>query len=139
MDELLLLKYLESKSDLLSKIANVIKEEVHESGLSDYENTIMDKVKHLYHIEDGKKCQGEIFTLDKAKEIKSRYRGIISNNVSCYEIYYAINSHYHDYCKLFKLWFNDFESKIIEAAIMYWFRDEDYLGESKIKDRIEHS
>mgnify|MGYP003204119105 CR=1 FL=1 len=43
------------------------------------------------------------------------------------------NSQYHDYAVLFKSWFgSDIEPKIIESAIMYWFRDEDFKDKNKV-------
>lgn len=34
---------------------------------------------------------------------------------------------------LFKSWFgSDIEPKIIESAIMYWFRDEDFKDKNKV-------
>ena len=33
----------------------------------------------------------------------------------------------HDYCELFKSWFSDgIEQKIIESAVIFWFKDDDY-------------
>ena len=57
-------------------------------------------------------------------------------SINMYDVYVAINSHYHNYCKLFKRWFmSDAEYKIIEAAMVYWFADEDCMAENKI---VEH-
>ena len=36
---------------------------------------------------------------------------------------------YHNYAMLFKSWFgNDIEQKIIESAIIYWFKDDDQIN-----------
>ena len=44
-----------------------------------------------------------------------------------------INAQYHDYCELFKAWFGDnIDNKIIESAINFWFKDDDYKGGSKV-------
>lgn len=38
-----------------------------------------------------------------------------------------------DYCELFKAWFGDnIDTKIIESAINFWFKDDDYKGGCKI-------
>lgn len=45
----------------------------------------------------------------------------------------AINAQYHDYCELFKSWFGDgVEQKIIESAVIFWFKDDDYKDGFKL-------
>lgn len=62
-----------------------------------------------------------------------RYRGILSQSITHADVYVAINSHYHDYCELFKAWFGDgIDQKIIESAIIFWFKDDDYREGSKL-------
>lgn len=40
---------------------------------------------------------------------------------------------YHDYCELFKSWFGDgVEQKIIESAVIFWFKDDDYKDGFKL-------
>lgn len=43
-------------------------------------------------------------------------------------------SNYHDYCELLKAWFGDnIDTKIVESAINFWFKDNDYKsGGSKV-------
>jgi hypothetical protein len=49
------------------------------------------------------------------------------------DVYVAINAQYHDYCELFKSWFNDgIEQKIIESAVVFWFKDDDYKDGFKL-------
>ena len=84
-------------------------------------------VSNMYHIESGKQHTGEKFSMMKAKEIRDKYRGIISNDITVADVYVAINAQYHDYCELFKTWFStSVENKIIESAIVFWFKDNDY-------------
>lgn len=138
MEDILLLRYLDDNPTIISKIKQMLEDEYKMSKHTDSEEEhIQHLVSKLYHIEDGEKIYGEKFTLHKAKEIKERYTGIIDGNISCYDIYLAINAHYHDYYKLFKMWFPNCENKIIEAAIVYWFKDDDYNYKSKIKDYIK--
>lgn len=90
-------------------------------------------VSEMYHLENGRKHAGEKFSMTKAKEIYERYRGIIPASTTSADIYVAINSHYHDYCGLFKTWFGDnIDQKIIESAIIFWFKDDDCKGDSKL-------
>lgn len=90
-------------------------------------------VSKMYHIEGGRKYIGEKFDMYKAEEIRERYKGVLPVSVTICDVYTAINSQYHDYAVLFKSWFgSDIEPKIIESAIMYWFRDEDFKDKNKV-------
>lgn len=90
-------------------------------------------VANMFHNEDGRKYVGEKFDVMKAKEICERYRGMLPNSVGHFDVYVAINVHYHDLCELYKSWFGDnSDLKIIESAIIYWFNDHDYTGGCKI-------
>lgn len=49
------------------------------------------------------------------------------------DVYVAINSQYHDYVELFKSWFGDnVDQKIIESAIIFWFKDVDCKSRNKV-------
>lgn len=90
-------------------------------------------VSDMYHFENGRKYVGEKFDMNKAKEVCERYRGIIPQTITQADVYVAINSQYHDYCELFKSWFGEgVEQKIIESAVVFWFKDADYKNGSKI-------
>ena len=90
-------------------------------------------VSEMYHIENGRKYSGEKFDMHKAKEICERYRGILTTSVTIADVYIAINSQYHDYSELFKNWFGDnIEHKIIESAIVFWFKDADCKVDNKV-------
>ncbi len=81
----------------------------------------------MWHTESGKKCIGERFDMYKAKEVCERYRGIIPQSITHTDVYVAINAQYHDYHCLYKSWFGEeVEHQIIESAIIFWFKDEDY-------------
>lgn len=90
-------------------------------------------VSNMYHFENGRKYVGEKFDMAKAKEVCERYRGIIPQTVTHADVYVAINSQYHDYSELFKTWFGDgIEQKVIESAVMFWFKDDDYKDGYKL-------
>ena len=90
-------------------------------------------VSNMYHTENGRKYTGEKFDMHKAKEICERYRGILPTSVTPADVYVAINSQYHDYAELFKNWFgNDIEQKVVESAIVFWFKDADAKSENKL-------
>lgn len=90
-------------------------------------------VSQMYHVENGRKHVGEKYDMYKAKEICERYKGIIPQHVTHADVYIAINSQYHDYCELYKAWFGDnIDTKIIESAISFWFKDSDYHEGNKV-------
>lgn len=91
-------------------------------------------VNHMFHYDGNRKHTGEKYSISKAKEVCERYRGMIPSHVNYVDVYVAINAQYHDYGTLYKSWFGDnIDSKIIESAIIFWFRDDDYLEENKLK------
>lgn len=86
-------------------------------------------VSKMYHYSENKKYIGEKFNLSTAKEICEKYKKLSKYPMHYTDVYIAINHQYHNYCDLFKLWFsNNIEHKIIESAIIYWFKDDDFTG-----------
>ena len=91
----------------------------------------------MYHTENGRKYSGEKFDMHKAKEVCERYRGILPTSATVADVYVAINSQYHDYAELFKNWFGDgIEQKIVESAIVFWFKDADCKAENKVVEYL---
>ena len=75
--------------------------------------------------------------VEKVKEVPTdgyyRYRGILPTSVTTADVYVAINSQYHDYAELFRSWFTDgIEQRVIESAIVFWFKDADCKSENKV-------
>lgn len=92
-------------------------------------------VSEMHHSDNGREHTGEKYSIEKAKEVKEKYRGIIPSDVTIADIYVAINAQYHDYCNLFKSWFgSNIDSKIIESAIIFWFKDVDYKKGFKLME-----
>ena len=103
-----------------------------------------DKAKHLvskmYHTSGGRKYVGEKFDMAKAKEVYERFRGVIPSSATPADVYIALNAQYHDYCDLFKAWFGDnIDSKIVESAVNFWFKDNDYKGSNKVHDYFKEA
>lgn len=95
-------------------------------------------VKHMYHSEGNKVLKGEYFSMNDAKEVKERYRGIIPHGVSECDVYIAINAQYHDFINLYKSWFGSgVDHKIVESGLIFWFQDEDKPGIQKLKGYFE--
>mgnify|MGYP002541713982 CR=1 FL=1 len=102
-----------------------------------YNTTYHYLVADMYHTENGRKYSGEKFDMHKAKEICERYRGILPTSATVADVYVAINSQYHDYAELFKNWFGDgIEQKIVESAIVFWFKDADCKAENKVVEYL---
>lgn len=56
------------------------------------------------------------------------------------DVYVAINEHYHNCSELFKSWFGeDIDQKVIEAAILYWFKDDDCKSNSKLWNHFKEN
>ena len=97
-------------------------------------------VSNMYHYEGGRKYVGEKFSMAKAKEVCERYRGVIPQSFTHADVYVAINEHYHNCSELFKSWFGeDIDQKVIEAAILYWFKDDDCKSNSKLWNHFEEN
>ena len=95
-------------------------------------------VEDMYHMEAGKKISGEKFDLNKAQEIYNRYKSILPMDTTVADLYVAINAHYHDNISLFKNWFGtNADHKIIESAIMFWFKDDDYKSGNKVAEYLK--
>lgn len=151
MDELMMYEYLNrrgmggmSESEFRNKFRDFMKRYRRDSmehdgfmSLNDgehfTESEAMDLVSDMYHTEGGRKYSGEKFDIHKAKEICERYRGVIPVSATPTDVYVAINSQYHDYVELFKSWFGDnVDQKIIESAIIFWFKDVDCKSRNKV-------
>lgn len=92
-------------------------------------------VSYMYHIENNKKYIGEKYDMYKTKEMCQRYKSYMPSHVSIPEMYVAINAQYHNYAELFNKWFGDnADSKIIESAIVFWFKDNNYKSTNKVSE-----
>lgn len=149
MDDILIMQFLRKKGVITDRDMHEFHElssanlgNEHVIDLSSYHQSILDEkadmakniVSRMYHVENGKKYVGERFDMHKAEEVHTKYESILPSHVTICDIYIAINSQYHDYYCLFKSWFsNNIEQKIIESAIIFWFKDDDYK-----EDKIQH-
>lgn len=111
----------------------------HKSNMEHFnEMEAKEIVENMYHNYNGKRVTGEIFTMEKAREVLQQHRSNMNMDVTPEDVYVAINAQYHDYCPLFKQWFgSNADNKIIESAILFWFKDEDYHKGSKLMNYFE--
>lgn len=72
-------------------------------------------------------------TVAMATEEETSMESFLPSTVTPVDVYVAINAQYHDYANLFKSWFGDrIDHKVIESAIVFWFKDEDNPGTAKL-------
>lgn len=89
------------------------------------------QVNKMFHTKrNGSVCKGEIYDINIAKSIYEKYIRNINSSYTCWDVYVAINSQYHDYIKMYNDWYGnitneDMDDKIISSAIIFWFKDED--------------
>lgn len=99
----------------------------------------MYEVMNMHHTKiNGDICKGEILSVGLAEQIHDKYRRHLKPDVTKWDVYVAINAQYHDYELLLGQWFGaDHEvikEKVIEGAITFWFKDEDYPDGTKVWD-----
>lgn len=91
------------------------------------------EVEEMSHIENGNRHKGEKYTMEKAEEVYRRYKSVLPEEVTAADVYVAINCHFHDFAQLYKAWFGDnIDTKIIESAIVFWFKDEEFPDGEKL-------
>lgn len=101
------------------------------------ETYAMYQVSNMYHTKaNGVVCRGQIFTVEDAKAIYDKHVRNINREITCWDVYVAVNAQYHDYIRMYKQWFpnlteEQLDEKIIHSAINFWFEDED-AGSGKV-------
>lgn len=73
----------------------------------------------------GEKHCGEHWSVSQARQVM-REHGLASP-INEYDVYVALNAFWHDLACVI-----EDESVLIEAAVAFWFKDEDSVGHSKI-------
>lgn len=83
-------------------------------------------VEQMWHTDKrGEKHCGEHWSVSQARQVM-REHGLASP-VNEYDVYVAINAFWHDLSCVIEE-----ESVIVEAAVAFWFKDEDFSGKSKV-------
>ena len=93
------------------------------------------QVEHMHHKCNGKEYKGEHWSYEETFNVMQKYRGVLSPEITPCDFYVALNAQWHDY----QCWMHEhFESEeevdtaIIESAVVFWFKDEDYDGNDKV-------
>lgn len=94
------------------------------------------QVEQMYHKgDDGKRYEGEHWSIEDTNGVFSKYRGRIHSDYTEWDFYVALNATYHDYCAVLKrINPSGYEAQIIDMAIAFWFMDEDWDGHTKVWD-----
>lgn len=88
--------------------------------------------------DDGKVYEGEHWSIEDTNAVLAKYRSRIPSAYNEWDVYVALNAHYHDYCAWARRKFpNDYESVIIEMAIAFWFNDDDWGSTTKVWDYFD--
>lgn len=75
---------------------------------------------------DGKVYKGEHWSIEQTNAVIAKYKSVLPKETTEWDMYTVLNSGFHDKCTLFKKWFEgEYEEKIIEDAINFYFMDED--------------
>ena len=79
-----------------------------------------------YTDKEGKKRKGGHWTLEEADEQYKKMQ--IPSSVNRFDWWVGINATYADLCTALD------EESILKSAYLFWFKDEDWLGDTKIFD-----
>lgn len=89
------------------------------------------QVDNMYHTDNkGNKITSPMFTPIDVRKLYDKKFKSINSNITFWDVYVALNAQYHDNIELYKEWFGEdnienIKDKIIESAIVNWFKDED--------------
>ena len=93
------------------------------------------EVEKMHHTCDNRTYKGEHWSMEETTAVMSNYRNQLPTEITPCDFYGALNAQWHDYqCVMSKLFSNNEEAEnaIIESAIAFWFKDEDYAGNDKV-------
>lgn len=86
---------------------------------------------------DGKEYKGEHWTKEQTNEVYVKYKNMLPAEVTPCDVYVALNAQWHDYICWAKKHFTtetEAETAIIESAIAFWFKDDDWNSATKVWD-----
>ena len=134
-NEVIMHKSVDMVSDLLKNIKNehpemywlfIRKQQGLFSGGHYDEKFARYDVEKMWHItKDGIKHEGEHWNVSQARQVMREHG--LALPINEYDVYVALNAFWHDLsCVITD------EDELIEAAIKFWFKDEDFEGDCKI-------
>lgn len=93
------------------------------------------QVERMHHKCGDKVYKGEHWNLETTTSVMGNYRNILPSEVTACDFYVALNAQWHDYqCTMSQLFSTEAEvdKAIIEGAIAFWFKDDDWPGADKV-------
>ena len=94
------------------------------------------QVERMHHKSpDGKVYKGEHWTMEQTTAVMMKYKMELSPEITPSDFYVALNTQWHDYICWAKEHFSneaDAENAIIEMAVRFWFKDDDWVGNDKV-------
>ena len=93
------------------------------------------QVERMHHKCGDKVYKGEHWTYEQTSDVMTKYRSLLPSEVTPCDFYVALNAQWHDYECVAKVMFpteEEAEKAIIEGAIAFWFKDDDWEGNDKV-------
>lgn len=94
------------------------------------------EVEQMHHTDaDGKVYKGEHWSVEQATAIYDKHKNKLSQEITPYDFYVALNAQYHDYYCWAKAHLSTEEAieiAIVDGAIRFWFLDEDWGYADKV-------
>lgn len=93
------------------------------------------QVEQMHHKCGDKAYKGEHWTFEETTSVMQKYKPTLPPEVTACDFYVALNSQWHDYHCFIKNLFpteEEVEKAIIESAVVFWFKDDDYPTNDKV-------
>lgn len=93
------------------------------------------EVEQMHHKCGDKVYKGEHWSYDQTADVMADYKATLPAEITPCDFYVALNSQWHDYHCLYMSLFpseEEAEKAIIESAIKFWFKDDDWTGNDKV-------
>ena len=93
------------------------------------------EVEQMHHKCGDKVYKGEHWSYDQTADVMADYKATLPAEITPCDFYVALNNQWHDYHCLYMSLFpseEEAEKAIIESAIKFWFKDDDWAGNDKV-------
>lgn len=93
------------------------------------------EVAQMHHKCGDKVYKGEHWSHEQTTDVMSSYKTTLPAEITPCDFFVALNSQWHDYHCLYMSLFpseEEAEKAIIESAIKFWFKDDDWDGNTKV-------
>lgn len=94
------------------------------------------EVEQMHHKSpDGTIHRGEHWTKEQTNNVMMKYKAMLPAEITPCDFYVALNSQWHDYICWAKAHFEgdkEAEEAIIEGAVAFWFKDDDWPAHDKV-------